>query len=78
MGIIVVGLDGSDASRAALAWTLAEARLRGSTVRAVHDNGGVPLVIDLTKPESVESTPAWRVVALARAAKLWSGCARHR
>lgn len=36
MGIIVVGLDGSDASRAALAWTLAEARLRGSTVRAVH------------------------------------------
>ena len=36
MGIIVVGVDGSDASRAALAWTLAEARLRGSTVRAVH------------------------------------------
>jgi nucleotide-binding universal stress UspA family protein len=36
MGIIVVGLDGSRASRAALAWSLAEARLRGSTVRAVH------------------------------------------
>jgi nucleotide-binding universal stress UspA family protein len=36
MGIIVVGLDGSEASRAALAWALAEAKLRGSTVRAVH------------------------------------------
>jgi nucleotide-binding universal stress UspA family protein len=36
MGIIVVGVDGSDASRAALAWALAEARLRGSAVRAVH------------------------------------------
>jgi nucleotide-binding universal stress UspA family protein len=36
MGIIVVGLDGSQASRAALAWALAEAKLRGSTVRAVH------------------------------------------
>lgn len=36
MGIIVVGMDGSDASTAALAWALAEAKLRGSTVRAVH------------------------------------------
>jgi nucleotide-binding universal stress UspA family protein len=36
MGIIVVGLDGSAASRAALGWALAEARLRGSTLRAVH------------------------------------------
>lgn len=36
MGIIVVGLDGSAPSRAALAWALAEAKLRGSTVRAVH------------------------------------------
>jgi nucleotide-binding universal stress UspA family protein len=36
MGIIVVGVDGSDSSRAALAWALAEARLRGSSVRAVH------------------------------------------
>jgi nucleotide-binding universal stress UspA family protein len=36
MGIIVVGVDGSDGARAALAWALAEARLRGSTLRAVH------------------------------------------
>jgi nucleotide-binding universal stress UspA family protein len=36
MGIIVVGVDGSDSSRAALAWALAEAKLRGSTLRAVH------------------------------------------
>jgi nucleotide-binding universal stress UspA family protein len=36
MGVIVVGVDGSDSSRAALTWALAEARLRGSTVRAVH------------------------------------------
>jgi len=36
MGIIVVGLDGSAASRAALVWARAEAKLRGSTLRAVH------------------------------------------
>jgi nucleotide-binding universal stress UspA family protein len=36
MGIIVVGVDGSDSARAALTWALAEARLRGSTLRAVH------------------------------------------
>jgi nucleotide-binding universal stress UspA family protein len=36
MGIIVVGVDGSKSSRAALEWALAEAKLRGSTVRAVH------------------------------------------
>jgi nucleotide-binding universal stress UspA family protein len=36
MGVIVVGVDGSKSSRAALAWALAEAKLRGSTVRAVH------------------------------------------
>jgi nucleotide-binding universal stress UspA family protein len=36
MGVIVVGVDGSKSSRAALEWALAEAKLRGSTVRAVH------------------------------------------
>ena len=35
-GRIVVGIDGSRASKAALAWALAEARLRGDTVVAVH------------------------------------------
>jgi nucleotide-binding universal stress UspA family protein len=33
---IVVGVDGSDASQAALAWALGEARLRRATVHAVH------------------------------------------
>ncbi|MDX6569747.1 MAG: hypothetical protein QOH15_2325 [Gaiellales bacterium] len=36
MGIIVVGVDGSDSSRAALTWALAEAALRGCSLRAVH------------------------------------------
>jgi nucleotide-binding universal stress UspA family protein len=36
MGFIVVAVDGSGSSRAALDWALAEAGLRGSTVRAVH------------------------------------------
>ena len=36
MGVIVVGVDGSKSSRAALEWALTEAALRGSTLRAVH------------------------------------------
>jgi nucleotide-binding universal stress UspA family protein len=35
-GRIVVGVDGSQASKEALSWALAEARLRGDTVVAVH------------------------------------------
>lgn len=35
-GTIVVGVDGSPGSDAALHWALTEARLRGSEVRAVH------------------------------------------
>ena len=33
---IVVGIDGSDHSKAALRWAVAEAGLRGAPVRAVH------------------------------------------
>jgi nucleotide-binding universal stress UspA family protein len=33
---IVVGVDGSDASLAALSWAVAEARLRGAEVEAIH------------------------------------------
>jgi nucleotide-binding universal stress UspA family protein len=33
---IVVGVDGSSSARAALAWAIAEARLRGARVVAVH------------------------------------------
>jgi len=36
MGTVVVGVDGSAGGDAALRWALAEARLRGSRVRAVH------------------------------------------
>lgn len=40
---IVVGVDGSDPSNAALRWALAEGRLRGATVEAVH-SWEVPVV----------------------------------
>jgi nucleotide-binding universal stress UspA family protein len=33
---IVVGIDGSDASKAALAWAVEDARLRGAEVVALH------------------------------------------
>jgi nucleotide-binding universal stress UspA family protein len=36
MSMIVVGVDGSDESKAALGWALKEARLRSATVRCVH------------------------------------------
>lgn len=35
-GRIVVGIDGSQASRHALRWALAEARVRGAALEAVH------------------------------------------
>jgi nucleotide-binding universal stress UspA family protein len=56
MSTIVVGVDGSPGSRAALRWALNEARLRGSTVRAVHawslphvpatTSGFVPVIVE--------------------------------
>lgn len=36
MGRIVVGVDGSEQSEAALRWAIDEARLRGAIVEAVH------------------------------------------
>ena len=36
MARIVVGVDSSDGARHALEWAVAEARLRGATVEAVH------------------------------------------
>ena len=36
MGRIVVGVNGSEASRRALGWALEEAALRGASVEAVH------------------------------------------
>lgn len=40
MAAIVVGVDGSEESRRALEWALAEARTRGAPVRVVHAHGG--------------------------------------
>ena len=36
MGTIIVGIDGSASSDSALDWALAEARLRSSSLRAIH------------------------------------------
>ncbi len=36
MAKIVVGVDGSESSKAALRWAVEEARLRGATLHAVH------------------------------------------
>ena len=36
MGTIVVGVDGSPESQAALEWALGEAKLRGAAVKVVH------------------------------------------
>jgi nucleotide-binding universal stress UspA family protein len=36
MGVVVVGVDGSESARAALAFAAEEARLRGATLRVVH------------------------------------------
>jgi nucleotide-binding universal stress UspA family protein len=56
---IVVGVDGSDGSRNALAWALAEARLRGVNVHAVHvwsspSVGAAPLAPPLIDFEQLE------------------------
>jgi nucleotide-binding universal stress UspA family protein len=45
MSAIVVGLDGSSSSHEALRWALAEARLRGASVDAVHVWHYPPLAI---------------------------------
>ena len=39
---IAVGVDGSDASLAALRWAAEEARLRGSSLRAIHAWSFIP------------------------------------
>lgn len=48
MGRIVVGVDGSDISRRALAWAVTEGRLRGAVVEAVY---------------VYEHTPSWQLYA---------------
>jgi nucleotide-binding universal stress UspA family protein len=51
---IVVGIDGSDESRSALEWAVAEARLRDASVLAIHAYMIPPL---LMAPEPVSAGP---------------------
>jgi nucleotide-binding universal stress UspA family protein len=58
MGTIVVGVDGSAGSLAALRWTLAEARFRGADVHVVHA-WMVPLLDAVPEPWAL-GTPSLR------------------
>ena len=58
--VIVVGVDGSDGSRRALRWALAEARLRGSTVQAVT---AWPTRDAVTRMEQLDAAEARREAA---------------
>lgn len=49
MARIVVGVDGSGHSRAALRWAFDEARLRGDSVLAVHTYRGAMASIDVPR-----------------------------
>ena len=61
---IVVGIDGSAASKAALSWAVEEARLRGSTVIALHAwqfpvvafEGYGSAAVPMLTPEDLEKT----------------------
>lgn len=57
---IVVGVDGSNASRRAVEWAVNQARMCGGTVAAVHawivpDMGGEPLAQALADPTELEA-----------------------
>ena len=43
--LIVVGVDGSEPSKAALRWALDEARLRGASIRVVHAWWAYPALV---------------------------------
>jgi nucleotide-binding universal stress UspA family protein len=55
MGVIVVGVDGSEPSKGALRWAIEEAQLRQATVRAVH--AWEPVVIG-PAPGDIAAAPA--------------------
>lgn len=68
---IVVGADGSPGSVAALRWAVAEARLRGSEIEAVHVfhlpyGGGSPMMPLMLDPEEFRESAA---AGLAKAVK---------
>ncbi len=54
-GRIVVGVDGSDGARRALAWAVDEARLRGWSILAVYSYMVPPLLLS---PETAPTGPA--------------------
>jgi nucleotide-binding universal stress UspA family protein len=69
-GRIVVGIDGSEHSAAALRWAAEEARLRGATVEAVHAWSYVPVatpadsgLVPIPWTDSVEALQATQEVA---------------
>jgi nucleotide-binding universal stress UspA family protein len=71
-GSIVVGVDGSDASVAALRWARREAVLRGSVVRALHcwtypTAAGIPSMMLSDLPSIQRSSEAVLAEAIARA-----------
>lgn len=64
MSRIVVGVDGSDESLAALAWAVEEARLRGAELHVVHVyqpavSGGQHAIPALASPVEIEALVAW-------------------
>jgi nucleotide-binding universal stress UspA family protein len=85
MNEIVVGVEGSDASAAALQWAVEEARLRGTTLRVVHSwtrlvaSGpmGMPMLIDTNLVESLRSAAEKIVDRMVSAASI-SGVEVHR
>jgi nucleotide-binding universal stress UspA family protein len=64
---IVVGVDGSETSRAALRWAVEEARLRNARVRAVHAWWIYPMLTDglptTDEPERLDDEATERVQA---------------
>lgn len=55
MQTIVVGYDGSDEARAALAWGLDEAKLRGAKLRVVHAWSLTPMAVGSMGPGAFPS-----------------------
>jgi nucleotide-binding universal stress UspA family protein len=63
MGTIVVGVDGSPGSDAALRWALDEARLRGSRLRVVHVYHPAQVALSETGVGAPAGIPAPSVVS---------------
>lgn len=72
-GLIVVGIDGSEESRAALRWAVAEARIRKAAVRAVHAWWGYP---ELEAGTSVDFDD-WATIRDRDAKKFIEGFVEH-